>query len=114
VVPAAACSQAAACRQQGSLQHTLVQLLLQQALPAAMATAVPAEQQVLGAGSAADEVAAYSEAAAAVLGHGMVQQLLQLLAALQLQTCHAGAAVDPVSTTAAVSSLLPCSVIAVV
>jgi hypothetical protein len=78
-----------------------LQLLLQQALPAAMAAAASAAQQMLGAASEADEAAAYSKTAAAVLGHGIVQQLVQLLAALQLQTCHAGAAVDPVSTTAA-------------
>jgi hypothetical protein len=99
VVPAAASGQAALHFQQQSLQSTLLQLLLQQALRAAMAAAAPAVQQLLASAEKAEQAAAYRRAVRAVLGNAAVQQLVQLLAALQLHTGHAGAAIDEVSAT---------------
>ncbi|KAF6266529.1 hypothetical protein COO60DRAFT_1632637 [Scenedesmus sp. NREL 46B-D3] len=76
--------------------HLCLQQLTAKALPAAMAAAAPAAQLALRITNEAEQTtAAYCQAAGAVLGHGLVQQLVQLLAALQLQSCHAGAAVDP-------------------
>lgn len=104
VVPAAACIPDTGCLQQHSLQTVLLQLLLQRALPAAMAA--PAAQRMQAAAGEAEQAAAYHQAAGAVLGHGMVQQLVQLLAALQLKTGHAGAALDQVSNSCNAAAFL--------
>lgn len=80
----------------GSMQHALVQLLLQQALSEAMpaAGAVMNQSHWRGAQQAGEgsmdhsqsPASAYAAAAQAVLEHDAVQQLLKLLARLQLQT----------------------------